>query len=924
MKSLSRPFAAPLDMSVAAPAPFASHADTGAHLDARIAAKLSPPTAGATDISRVAPRDLVCSAQSATLTLVRAPAGFGKTTVMTQCFARFGRLGFDTGWLTLDQGDNDPSRVLHVLNLCLLRMGGERPTSGNMPSIEDVTLAVFDRIAAHATPFVLFVDEFEAIHDQGVIALFQEIVDRLPRHGRIVIGSRSQPHLPLGRLRTQGKLLELDAEQLRFSLAETDRMLNGQTGMALSVEDLDHLQRKTEGWPAALRLASLALENRDATRALIDRFSGSHEAIAEYLIEDVLGSLSEPVQAFLLRCSVLRQFSVPVCSALNPGVDGEHMLQTLEKAGLFVVRVDAHEPAYRFHSLFAEFLRAQLVRRHPDRVPGLHLAASHWYERNGYPVPAIDHALDAEAFVCASTLLQRHAIDFLAQGRLRLLARWFARLPAGCVADHAEVGIVHAWTVCLTRGPGEAMALLGASGWLSASSDTVRAHASACHVALLATLDRVEDAYDEGRCCLAALPNAHPFAHSSLVNLVANVATTMGHRDEARRLLGAAKSLGDPQSVLNRMYSEATEGLLDLQEGHLRLATARFHLAATIAGGHEATGFTDGNAWAGLLYARALYEADRVSEAEPLLNVYVPLARDIGLPDHAIAGYAMLARLAFQRGDIDPAFLLLAQLERLGHDRRLPRVVASAHLERARLLLLQGNAEASRSQLDLAEAAAEPWARIEALRFPAHEVETLTIAKLRWQLHFGDPDAAARALAQARGAAAADGRRWREMKLRVLECLASLRARHERDALAAAAPLIGTLCAEGFVRMLVDEGPLAAQLALRCQADGATRARDPLLEEYLHACIAPFDVEREAPPASVPEDGTALPAESLTRKELRVLQLLAQGYSNGALAEKLFVSDSTVRTHLRNINAKLNVPNRTSAVAAGRRLGLVD
>ncbi|MFM0391376.1 LuxR C-terminal-related transcriptional regulator [Paraburkholderia phytofirmans] len=905
----------------------ASSAHPAVRLGARAAAKIAPPASHTTDIPRDAIRDLVCVPHAAKLVLVRAPAGFGKTTAMSQCRAQLARLGFETAWLTLDHGDNDPSRFLHYLQLALRHMDAERLAGDDPRSAADVTLAVFDRIAARQSPFALFIDEFETIHDPGVIALLHEIVDRLPRHGFVVIGSRSQPHLSLGRLRARGQLLEIDADRLRFSLAETERMLNGHANLALGGRDLDRLQRRTEGWAAALWLASLALEKRDERSAFIERFSGSHDPLADYLAEDVLAGQPEPVQTFLLQCSVLRQLSAPVCDALNPGVDSATMLRTLDQAGLFVNRVEAAEPAYRFHSLFLDFLRAQLARRHPDRVPLLHLAASRWHEQHGHPVSAIDHAIDAGDVERALGLLLPHAVDFLAQGRLRLLARWFARLPQDGIDCHPTIGIVHAWTICLTRSPLEAMALAEQANWRTAPSAEIRAQADACHVVLLATLDRVEEAYEAGRRCLTAASAVHPFANATLVNVMATLATTMGHRDEARRLLDTARTIGGAQSALNRMYTEAAEGLIDLQEGHLRLATARFHLAAGTAGGHETAGFTDGNAWAGLLYARALYEAGRVADAEPLLNIYVPLARDIGLPDHAIAGYSMQARIAFQRGDVDLAFRLLAQLERLGYDRRLPRVVASAKLERARLLLLQGNAEASRSELDLAAGATAVWTRIEALRFLAHEVDSLTIARLRWALHFGDAGDAARALAQARADAASAGRRWRAMKLQLLECLALLQAGREPDALAAAWPLLDTLCAEGLVRMMVDEGPLAARLAMRCQASGATRARDPLLEDYLRACIEPYAAQLAALAEGEPPAHAAAPLEPLeplTRKERRVLQLLAQGYSNNAMAEKLFVSYSTVCTHLRNINAKLNVHNRTSAVAVGRRFGLID
>ena len=457
---------------------------------------------------------------------------------------------------------------------------------------------------------------------------------------------------------------------------------------------------------------------------------------------------------------------------------------------------------------------------------------------------------------------------------------------------------------------------------------------------LLAMMDRVEDANAIGREHLAQVPTGQPFADSVLCNAMAHVLGVLGEREQAQRLLDAARR-GQQVAGFNRMYSESVEGLLDLQQGRLRQATARFRLALGLGSGGPAAGGsgggggggygpTRGNAWAGVLYAGAVYEAHQLAQAEHLLNVYLPLARDVGLPDHMILSHVMRSRIAFERGDIDTALQTLTELEYLGHHRQLPRVVASARLERARVLVLQGQADAAAQALDRADDS-DVWQRVARHRHSAHDLDDIVTGRLRWQVQFGDAAAAARQAGAAAAQALASDRQRRALKLQVLQALALQRSGTSVDTAAAVALMVKLLQvaqAEGFVRLLLDEGPAVGSLLRRARAalhDGARGRSDPLQDDCVQRLITlcgdegPAD-ETDTRPAVLP----AAPLdEPLTRKEIRVLQLLAEGYSNSAMAEKLFVSDSTVRTHLRNINMKLNARSRTQAVAIARRLGVV-
>lgn len=908
---------------------------------ARVASKLSPPSVTAVQVPREAVCQRIAQAGAVKLVLVRAPAGFGKTTAMVQARGALVAQGIDTAWLTLERTDNDVPRFLACLRQALAPVVGD--ASGS-----DAPLALVDALAAHPTPFALFLDDFELITEPAVLGLVREIIDRLPRRGQLVLGSRSLPDLGLGRLRAAGQLLEIDTEHLRFSPAETEtffalRHAGGGPGMlGTGRARLADLHRKTEGWIAALWLASMALEavvaRQGSVADYIDQFSGSDRAVADFLAEDVLARQRPEIRDFLLRTSILRQFNAPLCQALNPRIDARRTLEQLAAANLFITPIDGGagadaQPEWRYHSLFADFLRAQLARERPDELARLHLAASGWYESQGRPVPAIDHAIEGGDAPLAIELLSAHALTFLDQGRMRLLARWFAALPAKALAARPMLQVVSLWACTLTRGPWEAMEQLRQSGCEQSADPAVRAHVHALQPMLLAMMDRVEDANAIGREHLAQVPTGQPFADSVLCNAMAHVLGVLGEREQAQRLLDAARR-GQQGAGFNRMYSESVEGLLDLQQARLRQATARFRLALGLGTGSSGSsggyGPTHGNAWAGVLYAGAVYEAHQLAQAEHLLNVYLPLARDVGLPDHMILSHVMRSRIAFERGDIDAALQTLTELEYLGHHRQLPRVVASARLERARVLVLQGQADAAAQALDRADEPAV-WQRVARHQMSAHDVDDIVISRLRWQVQFGDAAAAARQAGDAAAQALAADRQRRALKLQVLQALALQRAGTPGDGAAAVALMVKLLQvaqAEGFIRLLLDEGPAVGMLLRRTRAalhEGAGGRVDPLLDDCVQRLIGLCGEEgqadeADAPPAAAPN---APLDEPLTRKEIRVLQLLAEGYSNSAMAEKLFVSDSTVRTHLRNINMKLNARSRTQAVAIARRLGVV-
>ncbi|WP_041680116.1 LuxR C-terminal-related transcriptional regulator [Cupriavidus necator] len=908
-----------------------------------LAAKLRPPLLTPYQVERSAICDTICAAGFVRLVLVRAPAGFGKTTTMLQCRARLEAAGVPTVWLTLDRADNDATRFLGSLEVALspvLEGAPKRPSDHAGADAGEQALALMDRVARHHGAFTLFLDDFEALQNPAVVGLVWQLVESLPPGARAVVGTRWVPETGLGRLRARGELLEIEPAQLRFSASETESFLRHARGLKLEQAAISALHRRTEGWPTALWLASVSMERRAQPETFIAGFSGSNAAIADYLVEDVFHHLPEPVRDFLLRTSILDQLCGPLCDALYqwgpqppavadadaPAGNSADILAWLERANLFLLPLESErygergtgeqsQQWYRYHSLFSSFLRGQLTQTMPQAVAELHMAASRWYEGQGRPVPAIEHAIAAGALDHALQLLDGSAGGLLAQGRMRLLTRWLEMVPPAELARWPKLQIARAWAVSFTRGPAEAIALLQASSTEDATGELL-AHVRALRHMLLNMMDRFDEARAFARNELPPLPMGYAFPDAILATSMARLAAVSGDYVEARRLLAVARqAVRGSDSNFNKIFSESVEGLIDLRQGRLQQALGRFRIAARTMLPNR-FGPTNGNAMACILLAEGLYETGDSDRSGRLLNVYLPLSRDLGLADQIITGHLVLARIAFERGEVDQAHEWLAALEHLGHHRGLTRLVMSAMLERARLALRQGNRHAAEEAL---QRAGDPalWRTRPGVSSFASDVEDITVGRLRLALHV-EPTAQVREAVERELAAAVSNQLMRRaLKLRILLAQAYQRTGDGAQALVVMAEALRFGAAEGFVRIFADEGDEVRRLVAQACARQGGNLPSAYVERLLGACGQGPDV---AP------SGQAAPAplvEPLTPKEQKVLQLLAEGFSNVAMAQRLFVSETTVRTHLRNISAKLHASNRTQAVAIARQLGLL-
>lgn len=390
------------------------------------------------------------------LTLVSAPAGFGKTTLVV---AWLKQSDLPAAWLSLDEADNDPPRFLTYLVAAIQQVdeGIGSPLMGALqspqpPAIEKVMTALLNEIALRSDPLVLVLDDCHLLTEVAIMEVMEFLLHHQPPRLHLVLTTREDPDLPLARLRARDQLNEIRARDLRFTYGEADIFLRGVLGLALSEQDVATLDGRTEGWAVGLQLAGLSMQNKPDLKAFIADFSGSHRHILDYLTDEVLRQQPENIRSFLLHTAILDRLSGPLCDALTGHNDGERVLAHLEAANLFVVPLDEERRWYRYHHLFSDLLRNQLTRLQPELVPELHRRASQWFEENDDIQAAVEHALQASDLTRATHLIEQHALPNLYQGQVAMVLGWFEGLPDAILRSAPMLCICKAWALVLTQG----------------------------------------------------------------------------------------------------------------------------------------------------------------------------------------------------------------------------------------------------------------------------------------------------------------------------------------------------------------------------------------------------------------------------------------------------------------------------------------
>jgi LuxR family maltose regulon positive regulatory protein len=843
------------------------------------------------------------------LTLVSAPAGYGKTTLATHWLHHAGR---PFAWLTLDANDNDPTRFLAYL---VAALQGIDPGIGRAvepmlatpqpPPPESILTALINDIATVEEPFVLVVDDYHLISTLAIHEPLAFLLDHQPASMHLVIATREDPPLPLSRWRARGQMVEIRQDDLQFSLEETSDFLRRVMSLDLSSDDVAALHRRTEGWIAGLQLTALSMQGRDDVHQLVRSFTGSHRYILDYLIEEVFHQQPADTQGFLLSTSVLDRLSVPLCDALTERDDSAEVLRDLEQANLFLIPLDESRQWYRYHHLFADLLRHRLsTAKGEESVSLLHRKASQWYEDNDYPGEAVDHALKAQDWQRTAALLTQVSGSFLARGETTTLLRWFQALPDDVIRAHAQSCYEYSWPLILTGQLDAADSYLEQAREAADDDPVLLRQVVTAQVQIARTRGDDSRTIELSHQILPLLTDQDLIERSVVaVNLGAAHCNRGDLEEAAQAMREALEASVRTENTFVKWVSLHFLGRVDAIRGRLREAA---NLYERVLSKGEQGGPSMPLAMAHLDLGWLLYEWNDPNRAAVHLRQGLDLARQGRHLEIEISGYRLLAILRQVQGRDAEAIEALQNAHQLADDARanLPPLVrarnAACHVQVA---LAQG---------DLTTATR--WAgrmRDDADATAFHPSQNLTRSRL---LIAQDHEAeATRWLESSFETAAQRGFGWGMIRARLLQALAASTWDAALPFLAEALTLAEP---EGFVRTFIDEGASIAALLRHAADSGITRPYTKRLLTALEAdALRKTGAETPSPPQPL--------IEPLSERELEVLRLAAEGLSNQEIADRLVISVGTVKTHVHNILGKLEVRRRTQAAARARELDLI-
>ena len=869
------------------------------------------------------------------LTLVSAPAGFGKTTLVSswigslqsspddsradaakrhQIVNRQSLIVNRAAWLSLDEGDNDPTRFLAYFVAALQTVAAEMGEgvlamvqSPQPAPPEAVLTALLNQIVMVAEDFVLVLDDYHVIEASPIDEALSFLIEHLPPQMHLVIVTREDPQLPLARLRARGQLCELRATDLRFTMAEAAGFLNRAMGLSLSTEEVAALEARTEGWIAGLQLAAISLQGHKDSHDFIKSFTGSHRFVMDYLVEEVLQQQSEPVQTFLLRTAILERLCGPLCEAvlLDLAVNGQETLAYLEQANLFIVPLDDERRWYRYHHLFADLLRQRLQQRvmgdDGALVTELNIRASVWYEEHGLEIEAFHHATVAGDMPRAIRLIEGKGMPLHFRGGVAPVLNWLESLSTAVLnawpvlwTTYASVLLVTGKTSGVEPKLQAAEAALQGETLAEETQDLI-GRIAAIRATLAASLRQVEMIIAQSYRALNYLhPDNLPFRTSTMWKL-GFAYQLQGDRQAARQAYTDVISIG--QASGNIIFTiTATIGLASLQaaDNQLYLAAETFEGVLKLFGERPLP--VAGEAHLGL--AEIYYEWNDLAAALQHGQQSKQLAQRIENRDDLVARELFLARLKLAQGDVAGA---VADLERIrqvvqqdGFVHRMPKVAAMQVL----MWLRQGQVEPA-SQLA--------------------QMYELPLSQARVSLAQGDAVAALALLGSWRQQMEAKGWQDEWLKVMVLQAVAYYVLGDKKRAVQVVGEALTLAKPGGFIRIFVDEGQPMAQLL-------SETAGRRLMPDYVGKLLAVFEIEaaKHQEKSYLPPVPSTQPLiEPLSPRELEILQLVAQGLSNRQISERLFLALSTVKGHNRRIFDKLQVRRRTEAVARARELGLL-
>jgi len=834
------------------------------------------------------------------VTIVSAPAGFGKTTLVAEWV---GGLEQQTVWLALDETDNDPARfmayllaALHQINPSLgVRTQAMLQSPQPLP-LETLFTPLINDLASLPASFMLVLEDYHAINNPLIQRQVSFLFEHQPDRMHLVIITREDPLLPIARLRSQGQVCEIRQDDLRFTESETASFLQQMMKFNLSQKDMRALHLRTEGWVAGLQLAALSMQGQPDLSEFIDTFTGSNRYILDYLFEEIYSRQTSETQEFLVKTAILQRLTPELCDAVLGRHDSRERLQALERANLFIIPLDQVHTWYRYHGLFRDLLYHQLQIQAEYDEPRLHRRAAGWYDSHGHLVDAVQHALAAEDWEGAAALIQRQISAMLKHGEITSLIAWFRQFPDEFIRNRPRLCIDYSWPLIFSSEYEAAEGYLAqAEEWIPQGSPllgevlTARAH-------LARSRGDVQQTIKYSQIALQMLPE-------TILEVRAILAVNLGmaywHSGQmAQAETGLNLAVREAQSSDNDFAWLAAKiflGRVSAVRGELHQAAKAYNevLQQEKRAPVLALAFLD----LGTLY----YEWNELPAAREYLTQGMVLCEASGNIEFRGAGYLLLARLFSTLGKWDTAHDWLQKSQELAQSRDAPPAlkarVAAGHVLAA---LAQGDQDS-----------ATQWAKQVDIDLDPHPFfRFLGLTQERLLIAQGRKAEAAQELAQKCEIAERADWIYGAITGRVYQALAAETQLAAVEFLSQALQLSHP---GGFIRTYVDAG--TALIPWLVEA-----ARRGVYPETIRQILAAYETAH-LKPGSQTFSGAALP-EPLSAREMEVLRLLAAGLSNQEIAGKLTVSLGTVKTHVHNLYGKLGVSSRSQAIVRARELKL--
>lgn len=874
------------------------------------------------------------------MVLLQAPAGHGKTTVMQQLRTYWQSEGIATDWLSIDEDHNDPSRLFGLLQDMLRRLEILAPPR---PSVIDSPLTLrpagtlgsdwfVDRVKRLNSSVAIFIDEFQLLENRSILGFFKNLLDRLPQNVIFVIGSRTVPDIGLARLAVNGQALVLRAQDLRFSISEATSFFSVSGGASLSRKELESIYERSEGWPAALQLYRLSLRSPVVRQSLTDLTEFRPRELADYLADNVVDLQPAQVQQFLRETSLLKRVCAPLCDAVTGRTDSKNMLLHLERTGLFLRCLDSEDYWFKYHTLFSGFLERQLEEQDYHRAQEIHLNAANWFAAHGHHESALYHAIAAGDAGLAAGILDNGAGRLIMDGNLTTLERWSDQLPIEVVAERPALVIKIAYALAFLRRRQKLGQIQSILDEIVLSQDKLWTESVAVIRSMILIIqDEISNASSVIKTVQLADDQAQGFRAFELgagANLQGFLAIAEGDPERAHEFLALGRAHSERAgATFSWGYAISTAGVNLLLQGHLQEALEKFR-----QGMLDPRISLDESVSSAVLvacYIYALYEANLLDQARAQFEQYRNVIRNAALLDYTTLAYVAVARIHDAMGEPTRAQELLEELEAIAYASNWTRMRRSVHWERVRRALVLGEVERAKS---IASRIRFDGTSVDHRWIPfSEDTEGDVIGGIRLAIAEDRTEDALNSIARHLSEAARLNRVRRQIKLRLLEAMAFRAMGDRATALSAMQGALELAAPGGFIRIFIEESDTALDLIREIgdlhsdEVSSMTQSRSAraamAVGDLRHSILTASGLESKK--ASALEGEAFEPLEPLSDRERQILASVAQCASNKAIAAKLFISENTVKFHLKNIYSKLAVSGRAQAIHAAHQMRLI-